>query len=816
MAEIESGDPMAKWLKRVVVLLLVLVLVAVGTGWWLLRGSLATLEGEVALSGLAAPVTIQRDNLGVVTIDAANADDAVRALGYVHAQERYFEMDLLRRAAAGELSELVGARAVDLDKRHRTHRLRARVNEHLDAFANGKLQQLRAYSDGVNAGLADLKVRPWPYLLLRQSPQTWTPADSALTGYAMYFDLQDSTDEREFALWKIRQHVPPALYALLSLDGTPWDAPLFGEPRADATLPGPDVLDLRKLPVPAEPKPFTSKEGPASGSNNFAVAGALTADGRAIIADDMHLGLRAPNIWFRVRLRYPDPRAPGGKVDVQGFSLPGLPAIVVGSNGHIAWAFTNSYADTTDWKQVTPCKPGAAATSCDAITTHREAIRVAGGAPVDFDVKETAWGPILHEQSDGKALALRWTAHLPGSLNFGVSDFATAGNLDQALTVAEHAAIPTQNLLVADSQGRIAWRLLGPLPQRTPGCSTQHLVEGTEPPVQPQDPATATEAPQPGYCNDWNISTVDNPRLIDPANARLWTANARTLDGEALERVGDGGYDLGARAQQIRDDLLAKGKFTERDLLAIQLDDRAVFLQRWWELLRSESTRARTPALQALAEASKTWEGRAVANSVSYRLVRAWRLAVVARIADGLTAPAQAALGDDFVMPKRAQLEGVVWPLVTQRPAHLLPRRYDSWDALLEDAAKEVSDELSAKGPLASRTWGEANTARICHPLAKAIPLIGTRFLCMPSDPLDGDHNMPRVVAPDFGASERMVVSPGHEADGIIHMPGGQSGNPLSPFWGAGHEDWVHGRPTPFLPGASVHELRMTPARSAH
>ncbi len=246
-------------------------------------------------------------------------------------------------------------------------------------------------------------------------------------------------------------------------------------------------------------------------------------------------------------------------------------------------------------------------------------------------------------------------------------------------------------------------------------------------------------------------------------------------------------------------------------MLAIQLDDRAVFLQRWWELLRSESTRARTPALQALAEASKTWEGRAVANSVSYRLVRAWRLAVVARIADGLTAPAQAALGDDFVMPKRAQLEGVVWPLVTQRPAHLLPRRYDTWDALLEDAAKEVSDELSAKGPLASRTWGEANTARICHPLAKAIPLIGTRFLCMPSDPLDGDHNMPRVVAPDFGASERMVVSPGHEADGIIHMPGGQSGNPLSPFWGAGHEDWVHGRPTPFLPGETEYKLTLKP-----
>src|SRR3546814_1729506 len=115
----------------------------------------------------------------------------------------------------------------------------------------------------------------------------------------------------------------------------------------------------------------------------------------------------------------------------------------------------------------------------------------------------------------------------------------------------------------------------------------------------------------------------------------------------------------------------------------------------------------------------------------------------------------------------------------------------------MEDAAVEVRDALSAQGPLGERTWGERNTAHICHPLAGAIPLLGERLLCMPPDQIDGDGNMPRVAATAFGASERMVVSPGHEADGIAHMPGGQSGHPLSPFWGAGHDDWVHGRPTP-------------------
>jgi penicillin amidase len=178
-----------------------------------------------------------------------------------------------------------------------------------------------------------------------------------------------------------------------------------------------------------------------------------------------------------------------------------------------------------------------------------------------------------------------------------------------------------------------------------------------------------------------------------------------------------------------------------------------------------------------------------------------------------LTAPAQAALGDAFAMPDLPQFEGVAWPMVVQRPANLLPRRYQDWNALFEDAALDVRDDLLAQGPLRSRTWGERNIARICHPLSMALPAFAKRLLCMPPDPLAGDSNMPRVVAPDFGASERMVVSPGHEADGFIHMPGGQSGNPLSPYWGAGHEDWVHGRPTPFLPSAPEHTLRLMPAR---
>ncbi|WP_372015100.1 penicillin acylase family protein [Pseudoxanthomonas sp. 10H] len=800
---------MLRWIRRLLALTLLLALCLLGLAWWLMRGSLPALEGEAtpALAGLAAPVTIQRDALGVVTIDAGSEADAVRALGFVHAQERFFEMDLMRRSSAGELAALFGPVAVEVDRERRVHRIRARVTAHLDAFAGDRMPQLQAYADGVNAGLGALRVRPWPYLLLRQQPRRWDVVDSALTGYAMYFDLQDAGNARELDMWRLHRHLPPALFALLAHDGSEWDAPLSGAARGNAVLPGAGEVDLRTLPMPDSARPRRLADKGTPGSNNWAVAGALTADGRAIVADDMHLGLRAPNIWFRVRLRYPDPRAAGGRVDIAGFSLPGLPAVIVGSNGHVAWGFTNSYIDTADWSLLPAGDP-----AWKQVRDVRERIEVAGADPVVLAVAESAWGPLVHRLPDGGALALRWVAHLPGAVSIGFADMARAGDVGAAFAVADRSGIPAQNLVVADRSGTIAWRLIGQRPDRRDCAPAEAAADGvlTGPP--------AMDAPQPGHVGPagacpWDIRADAAPQQVAPATHRLWTANARTLDGEALAVAGDGGYALGARAAQIRDALMAQDRFGEADLLALQLDDRALFLQRWWRLLQDEAKDAPAgSARRALADAGSTWDGHASAGSVAYRVVRAWRLAVHARIADGLTAPAQAALGDDFRMPDLPQLEGVAWPLLEQRPAHLLPRRYDSWAALLEDAAREVRDELAEKGPLGERTWGERNTARICHPLANAVPGFLKPRLCMPADPLPGDGSMPRVQGPAFGASERMVVSPGHEADGIVHMPGGQSGHPLSPFWGAGHDDWVEGRATPFLPGSARHTLVLRPA----
>ncbi|WP_462116649.1 penicillin acylase family protein, partial [Lysobacter xanthus] len=379
-----------------------------------------------------------------------------------------------------------------------------------------------------------------------------------------------------------------------------------------------------------------------------------------------------------------------------------------------------------------------------------------------------------------------------GSLNFGLLGLARAGSLDAAVHQAEATAIPAQNLLVADRSGRIGWRLLGPMPKRAPGCAASGLSDART-------------------CPPWPISTAGNPVIVDPPNGRLWTANARVTDGADLARIGDGGYVLAVRARRIRDDLLARTHFTERDLLDIQLDDRSVFLQRWATLLH-EAAHAAPAGSPLRAIDLGPIEPRATASAVRYRLVRAWRQAVLDRVREGLLLPAHIALGPKAELPDVPQIEGVAWPLVTQRPVHLLDPRFASWTALFEDAAREVKSGLGKRGPLRERTWGERNTAAICHPLASALPF-ARRALCMPAEPLDGDSLTPRAMARDFGASERMVVSPGREAEGIAQMPGGQSGHPLSPFWGAGHADWVAGRPTPFLPGPARDVLRLDPAR---
>jgi penicillin amidase len=193
--------------------------------------------------------------------------------------------------------------------------------------------------------------------------------------------------------------------------------------------------------------------------------------------------------------------------------------------------------------------------------------------------------------------------------------------------------------------------------------------------------------------------------------------------------------------------------------------------------------------------------------------VRAWRDDVIDTVLGGFAAAVRARF-PDFALPKMPQAEHAVWNLLRERPAHLVAPGYADWNALLIACADRTAAALDRQpGGIAARTWGERNTMRIAHPLSRALPAFAARWLDMPPDELPGDRDMPRVQAPAFGASERFAVAPGDEAHGYFELAGGQSGHPLSPYYGAGHADWAAGKPTPFLPGPAEHTLTLAPAR---
>jgi len=783
----------------------VLVVVAAGAAWVLVqvRASLPELDGKAPVAGLTATVTVERDALGVPTIRGDSRLDVARATGFVHAQDRFFQMDLMRRQAAGELSEIAGKAAVGLDRRIRVHRLRAVALRVVARAGPEERALLDAYTEGVNAGLAALREKPFEYLALRAEPAPWRPEDTVLVLLSMFIELQGTDASFESALGLLHDLLPGPMFAFLAAPGTEWDAPIAGEPFTTPPVPGPEIFDLRharKAGARYPARPERDAEPLAAGSNNWAVAGNRTAHGGAILADDMHLGIAVPNTWYRTSLGWRDPARSGQAFRVTGVTLPGTPAVVVGSNTRVAWGFTNSYGDWQDLVvvEVDPTDSGFYFAPGGRLGFERavETIKVKGGAPESVEVMSTIWGPVIDTDHLGRPRALRWTAHEAAALNLNLLRLETAGTLEEALDIANTCGIPPQNFVCASADGRIGWTIAGIIPRRVglDGRLPGSWRDGTK------------------RWDGW-LTPSETPRVVDPPSGFLWTANARAVTGDALARIGDGGYALGARARQIREDLAALGKATERDMLAIQLDDRAFFLEHWHDLLLRTLTPeviAADPRRGELKRFVESWGARASVGSVGYRIVRMFRYFLTDQVMTALTSSCREA-DARFRYQTLTQIEGPVWRLVTERPANFLDPRFASWDAQVlaaVDATAEYFQKLG--GPLGQHTWGERNTAAIRHVLSGSIPGLG-QALDMPKDQLPGDSNMPRFQAPSAGASERMTVSPGRESEGLFHMPCGQSGHPLSPFYRAGHEAWVRGEPTPFLPGPTAHTLTLVP-----
>jgi len=770
-----------------------------------LDGSLPQLNGEEKIPGLSAAVSIERDELGVPTIRASNRIDVARACGFLHAQDRFFQMDLLRRSAAGELAELVGPAAVPGDREARVHRFRALARRILKQLPRDDQLLLEAYTGGVQAGLAELRYDPFEYLFLRTEPAAWAVEDSLLVVFAMYLTLQDETGAYESTLGLMHDLLPAELFEFLVPPGTEWDAPLVGEPLATPPPPPADVFDLRRgPPVTTLRNQLDDPEAAAlhAGSNNWAVAGTRTADGGALVANDMHLPLGMPNIWYRASFVWTD--AGGDELRVTGVTLPGTPLMIAGSNGHVAWGFTNSELDLADLVVLELEGDRYEANGQLLEFEHfEERIRVQGGEDQRLDAVWTVWGPVIDRDHLGRQRALRWVAHEIDAVNMGLLRMEQARGLDGALEIAALARIPTQNCVVADRDGRIGWTLIGPLPSRDG-------IDGRVP-----------RSWSDGGGWSGSLEPSDYPRVIDPGEGLIWTANNRVTGGAAYDAMAHGSVALGARARQIRDGLRDLERATPEAMLRIQLDDRALLHERWRDLLLQlldETALAEDPRREELRRVvEEDWTGHASIDSAGFRMVRAYRLFLADDVFGAITARCREA-DERFRFMRTTQWEGPLWRLVTEQPLHLLSPTMKSWDAQLLAAADQVIDHFTTDGDptLARHTWGERNSVRIRHPISRGLPaslgFVADRLDIL-AGPLPGDGNMPRVQGPGHGASERFVVSPGQEELGLFHMPGGQSGHPMSPYYRKGHAAWAHGEPTPFLPGPPVHRLTLSPAK---
>jgi len=754
-----------------------------------LTASLPRRDGEAPVPGLSSPVTVELDAAAIPRIRARTLEDAYRAQGFLHAQERFFQMDLTRRSIAGELAELVGPAALPLDRERRAFQFRKRARMLAESLPARHLAWLAAYADGVNAGLADLGARPPEYWLLRARPEPWTVEDSLLVVYAFYTMLSNNEAyERPQAVMEAT--LPPDVYAFLAPSTARFDRPLFAAPDDPTGGYRPQPIPASAVTGPAPDVPHRVVLSPPAGgaSNQWAVGAARSAGGVAIVANDPHLGLRLPNVFHRAELHF-------GERVLRGVGIPGVPGIVIGATGGLAWGLTVSNADQSDWVvvEIDPDDPSRYRVpgGTEPFAVERELIGVRGGDPEPLDVRLTRWGPVVALDGLGRPLALRATWLEPGGVDIDVLELAFADSVRDGLDVVTGWAGPSLNWMFADVEGRIGWAVNGPLPIRSG-------FDGSAPRAW----ATGAFA--------WN-GFAEPPRYEGDPDDVLFTANNRTLVAEDAARLGRV-FMPPYRAKRIADLLAAGDEFDEAALAAIQLDTRVEaydeIRQVALEVLDDDGNATVAAARAAIA----AWDGRAEPTDVGFRVLHTFHRALLERLLVPLLAPALEA--DPAFVYRWPLADESMRRLLDERPAHLLPVGYADWRDYLEDVLVDALNDLEHAEAGPDAPWGDVNRLAAGHPLAGLLPLLG-RWLRLPDVPQPGAPLAVRVAEPTRGAVIRMVVAPARPEAGILQLAGGQSGHPLSEHFDDQWQAWHDGSPAPFLAGETVSIVTLSPTEPA-
>jgi penicillin G amidase len=797
---------------------------ALGYAYYVAHSALPQLDGRVQISGLSRPVTVTRDGHGVPTIEAANLEDLFFAQGYVTAQDRLWQMDVMRRFGSGELSEILGEATLKIDREQRILGLRTTVRKAIEMVNPRDRSSFEAYARGVNAYIAAHRGRlPIEFRILRYTPKPWSAEDSVVIAYVLVKDLNYHYFFDALSREKILAKLGPELTADLYLNRS-WHDRSPTVMREDLNQPdnntgdsgdeddddSPDNSVTREKnpaqkPLPAEAwsrEAFSAEGVPVNGSNDWVVSGAHTVTGKPLLSNDMHLGHQMPSLWYEAHLR-------SGTLDVAGVTLPGMPYVFMGHNQRIAWGFTNVGPTVTDVYVENFNSQGAYQTPSGwAQPEHRsEVIHVKGKPDVHVDVKITRHGPVITELVPGETrpLALRWTIY--DGLHIPLFDVDTAQNWEEFRRAFSQLDAPGQNVVYADVDGNIGYQTTGKVPIR--------VGDGTLP-VSGADNA-----------HEWTsyIPFEKLPSIYNPPSGIIATANGRITPDNYPNSISME-WEAPWRTARIYHVLESGRQFSAADMLALQTDihsEADLFASERFVYAVDHASKPSARAKQG-ADLMRSWDGRMQAGSAAptiaeNSILQLRRLLLEAKLGSAPADPKQA----DGVLNWRTYSWEMrsVWleNVMLHHPKRWLPETFPNYDELLTAAVEAAVNGPTAPKDLASWRWGAFNAVDIEHPILGKIPIV--RHWSGPGQKeQSGSGYTVKAVTPTHGPSERFTANLADLDQSTLNIVTGQGGNFLSPYYMDQWKAWYEGTTftLPFsahaVEAAKSHRLVMVPLKS--
>ncbi len=802
-----------RWFRRLFTLMLLLLVAAALAAWTYSRLVLPATEGEIALPGAGAGLRIERDAHGIPTIRAGSLRDAMYGLGVVHAQDRLWQMETHRRIGAGRLAEAFGEGAVDTDRFLRILGVRRVAAQQWAQVGPAAREALGAYTEGVNAVIATLRARPPEFVILGLQPEPWQPEDSLAWAIMMAVDLGANWQTEVLRLrlamklpkQRIDELLPP--YQGDPVPATQDYAALYRSLQLDARQAGLDDGRLQRLLAAA---PESEVDG--TGSNSWVLAGSRTATGKPLLANDPHLKLSTPALWYFARIV-----APG--LDVAGATMPGLPSVVMGQNAQLAWGLTNTGPDVQDTylERIDPADPARYQTpeGWARFETRQELIKVKGLPDQLLTVRSTRHGPVISDAAaaglgdeslaakgrPAYVLALRWTGLDVDSDLVGTSLAMMSANSVEAFVKASAGWVaPMQNMLVADAEGHIAMVSPGRVPIRKP------------------DNDLGGMAPAPGWeaRYDWDgfLAADQLPQLRDPAKGYIANANQKIVPPGYPYFISHT-WALPYRHQRIEQLLDARPQHSLDELRAMQADVKSLAVQRL--LPRLLHARSEHPLAAAAMAQLEGFDGTMAADKAAPLIYWSWHRHLSQRVLADEVGPAIY----DRLLGQRGYfdaLEGVL-------------ARDDGWwcddksTAAVETCNSQVNaafgaalDELQALqgADPAAWQWGRAHQARSEHRPFSRVNLLARWF--EQRAPVGGDTytvNVGRVsLKADASTGEYYLDEHGPSLRGlydladrsrsrVVHSTG-QSGIPWSPLYRSLAGRWLQVQDVPLFPPADA------------